>query len=72
MTTNQWHRTVRDICRPLGYRIDGLTNGGHLRLRHRTARTCFTSATPSDFRAAKNLRSQLRRAVMEATCNAKS
>lgn len=63
MTLAQWRRKVRDVCREFGYRIDGRTGSGHLRLKHRTARVVFTSATPSDHRTFKNLRSELRRAL---------
>lgn len=39
-----------------------ITKGGHLKLTHKSSgRSLFTSRTPSDWRADKNLASQVRR-----------
>jgi hypothetical protein len=53
---------AREIERAFpGWSVDGITGGGHLRLRHASGAIYFSAATPSDRRGWRNLRSQLRR-----------
>ena len=60
MTT---HQDVLARARTAGWTVS-YTGGGHLRLDHpEAAFPVFTSSTPSDWRTAKNLAAQLRRAL---------
>ena len=52
---------ILDDARDRGWRAE-LTNGGHWRLRGPNQALLFTGSTPSDHRAIKNLRSDIRRA----------
>jgi len=58
-------RRERELTRdagPLGWKLEGTTGGGHLRLRHPgSGLVYFTSATPSDWRARRKTLSDLRR-----------
>jgi hypothetical protein len=56
-------KKTRDFARfamERGWQVS-ITNGGHLKFVSPTGTVLFTSSTPSDWRAWKNFRSQLRR-----------
>lgn len=57
------YKQLADAAQAAGWRIEP-TNGGHLRWTHPAAdRPVFSAASPSDWRAVKNVRARLRRAL---------
>ena len=56
----EWRRSVNDLADEYGYDVS-TSGSGHLRLTKPGRPTVFTSATSSDRRAIKNLRSKIRR-----------
>lgn len=55
-------RPAMEYARELGYRASR-TSGGHLRFSKPGRRTVFSSSTPSDWRTARNVISQLRKSA---------
>jgi hypothetical protein len=56
-------RDLRQLAKRAGWTIS-TTNGGHLRLDHPEARgPVFTGSTPSDHRAIRHARAEMRRAL---------
>lgn len=53
-------RDLTDFAMTQGWTISH-TNGGHLRFSKPGLPPIFTSSTPSDYRAERNMRAQLRR-----------
>lgn len=58
-------RTIRELVRrfaPLGWTAQ-VARSGHIRWKHKTDALYFSSATPSDWRVARNIEAGLRKAV---------
>lgn len=53
-------REIAAIFGPLGWTWS-ITNGGHVRWTHASGAIVFAAYSPSDHRAVRNLKSQLRR-----------
>jgi hypothetical protein len=59
----RWLREIRHEFEPLGVTVSR-TNGGHLRLDLPNGKPIFAASTPSDWRAIRQIRSQVRRALL--------
>ena len=67
VVTHGHFRQMRELAEQFGFDLD-LTNKTHLRFVHRrTGGIVFASGTPSDRRAWKNIRANLRRAAHSHT-----
>jgi hypothetical protein len=61
MTRTTWQRQLRSLASAYGWSLEH-TRGGHLKLTHPAAAVpIFTASTPSDRRALRNVRAELRR-----------
>ena len=71
MTGAQWLRTIKREFEPQRIAVDR-TNGGHLRLTlPNSKRPIFIARTPSDWRAIRNVRAFVRRALTATTSKPK-
>ena len=60
-TRASWHRQLRDLATAYGWRVLH-TRSGHFKLVHPdTGARVYAPGSPSDWRALRNLRSDLRR-----------
>ncbi len=59
-------RELRRAAEPLGWSVDGITGGGHLRLVHESGGVYYAPATPSDSRARRKALADMRRLAREA------
>jgi hypothetical protein len=60
-------KTVREILRAhAGWRVGGMTGTGHYKLMGPRGEIIYCASSPSDRRAPKKVRAQLRRAEREA------
>lgn len=64
MTRSTHARTMRVLAKEYGATLD-VTGGSHYRLRLPSGAVVFAPGTPSDWRALRNLRANLRRAAGE-------
>jgi hypothetical protein len=62
MTRAAHARTMRDLAREYGATLD-VTGSCHYRLRLPSGAIVFAPGTPSDWRALRNVRAELRRAA---------
>ncbi len=60
MNSNTWRRAVREMAEKFGCTVE-VTGGSHYMLKHPDGWRVYTSQSPSDFRALRYLKTDLKK-----------